>query len=93
LPGKGLLALGGERNRRGRAYSAQSHHIGLPVGGFAAICGGLTESFEQVPAHVWRGSERGVAEPSLDRLRKLALGDEQGGVGVAQIMEPAWATD
>jgi hypothetical protein len=57
------------------------------------MCGGLTESFERVPAHVQRGSERGVAEPSLDRLRRLALGDEQGGVGVAQIMEPASATD
>ena len=47
----------------------------------------------QVSIGVERRRDRRVAEPILEHLHMDTLGDEQGGMGVAQVVEPPRLTD
>ena len=53
------------------------------------VCGGLRQAFEPVAVGVEGGLDRRVPEPLLNDLGMLAVGDQEGSVGVAQIMEAA----
>jgi hypothetical protein len=58
-------------------------------GGIEAIGGGLVEAFEEMPVGVEGGPDRRVSKSLLDHFRVLALGNQQGNVGVSQVMESA----
>ena len=57
-------------------------------GSIEAIGGGLVESFEEMSVGVESGPDRRVSEAVLDHFRVFALGNQQGNVGVSQVMEP-----
>jgi len=76
-----------------RLLLARSHDAGRRVGRLEAVGGGLVEAVEQVPVGVERRLDRGMAEALLDDLWMLALGDEQRGVGMPQIVEGAGLPD
>ncbi len=52
----------------------------------------LIEALKQVPIAVESHVDRRMSEAGLDDLGVLALGDQQGNVGVAQVMEPQGIT-
>lgn len=58
-------------------------------GGIKALGGGLVEAFEEVPVGVEGGSDGRVSKTLLDHFRVLTLADQQGDVGVSQVMESA----
>jgi hypothetical protein len=58
-------------------------------GGIKALGGGLVEAFEEVPVSVEGGSDGRVSKALLDHFRVLTLADQQGDVGVSQVMESA----
>jgi len=62
-------------------------------GGIKALGGGLVEAFEEVPVCVEGGSDGRVSKTLLDHFRVLTLADQQGDVGVSQVMESAWFSD
>ena len=56
-------------------------------GGIKALGGGLVEAFEEVPVCIEGGSDGRVSKTLLDHFRVLTLADQQGDVGVSQVME------
>jgi hypothetical protein len=58
-----------------------------------AVGGGFVEAVEEVPVHVEDGSDGGVAEACGDRFGVFSLGDEEGGVGVPEVVESAGLAD
>lgn len=53
----------------------------------------LVQPRHQVPVSVERRGDRGMAEPILEHFHVDALGDEQGGVGVPEVMHPERLAD
>ena len=53
----------------------------------------IIEPVHEVPVPVHGYRDRTVAEPGLDRLRMLAIGDQLRGVSVTQVVNPARRTD
>ena len=53
----------------------------------------IIEPVHEVPVPVHGYRDRTVAEPGLDRLRMLAIGDQPRGVSVTQVVNPARRTD
>ncbi len=72
----------------GRVWAAYRCGDRVETGG-----GLVVEAVHEVAVAVDGDLDRGVAEPSLDRLWVFAFGDEPGGVGVTQVMDPARRTD
>ena len=58
-----------------------------------SLCGLLVDAFPEVPVCIQRRLDGRVAEPRLDQLRVHALGDQHGGVAVAEIVESARLAD
>jgi len=61
---------------------------GFAQDGVEAVGGGLVDAFEEVSVGVERDLDRGVTEAELDDFGVFSLGDEDGCVGVAEVVEP-----
>ncbi|HLF43852.1 MAG TPA: hypothetical protein VJA46_10060 [Acidimicrobiia bacterium] len=72
----------------GRSWAAREVGQGVETVG-----GAVVETFHQVSVAVHRHLDRGVSKAGLDGLRVLAGGDQPGGVGVSQVMDPARLAD
>ena len=61
--------------------------------GVETVGGLVVESVHQVPVAVDGYLDRGVPEPGLDGFGVFTGGDQPGGVGVAQVVDPARGAD
>ena len=75
-----------ERHRPRSSESPRRVRERSGSGGFQGGRGFPVAAFEEVPVDVIGGADRGVAETSGDYVGVLAGGDEQGDVGVAQVV-------